>query len=298
MDWSVLKVSLFSWVETWWEFVTLSDMLSWFLVANPVESAVHRFLWEAVRCEVHVRVDGHEAWGRGHRQSQEAPLNSYGRRSHSWAGTIVDTITRSVWEAFIQNAELNERWWSTMIIYTTTLHWHGMDRYLNILNAVITGPTGLSLKARKAWQSDPANWMVPDRTFRNRVTIGSSFKSSFSRAATSMEYTRKTPLTSAVCTEIYWKKKKRKRPTTSIQCGSLWEPHNDQAEIMYLLQDLFTLALLMTLQFGPIQTCKLEYKTNLLSLRIMKQKKKREWRTTRINFWRVDSLSLAYVIRT
>lgn len=76
--------------------------------------------------------------------------------------------------------------------------------------------------------------IIPDhRTFRNRVTIGSSFKSSFSRAATSMEYTRKTVLTSAVCTEIYLKEKK-KRPTMSIQCGSLWEPHNDQAEIMYL----------------------------------------------------------------
>ena len=35
---------------------------------------------------------------------------------------------------------------------------------------------------------------------------------------------------------------------------------------------IFTLALLMTLQFGPIQTFKLEHKTNLLSLRIMKQK--------------------------
>ena len=43
------------------------------------------------------------------------------------------------------------------------------------------------------------NWMIPEhRTFRKRDTIGSSFKSSFSRAATSMEYTRKTPLTSAV----------------------------------------------------------------------------------------------------
>ena len=35
-----------------------------------------------------------------------------------------------------------------------------MDRYLNMLNAVIAGPTGLLLKARKAWQSDPANWMA------------------------------------------------------------------------------------------------------------------------------------------
>jgi hypothetical protein len=40
------------------------------------------------------------------------------------------------------------------------------------------------------------------RTFRNRTTMGSSFKSSLSRAATSMEYTRKTAFTSAACTEI------------------------------------------------------------------------------------------------
>ena len=42
------------------------------------------------------------------------------------------------------------------------------------------------LKAMKARQSGllhSTNWMIPDRTFRNRVTIGSSFKSSFLRAA-------------------------------------------------------------------------------------------------------------------
>ena len=38
---------------------------------------------------------------------------------------------------------------------------------------------------------------------------------------------------------------------------------------------IFTLALLMTLQFGPIQTCQMKHKTNLLSLRIMKQQKKK-----------------------
>ena len=39
---------------------------------------------------------------------------------------------------------------------------------------------------------------------RNLTTIGSSFKSSFSLAGTSMEYVRKTDFTSAACTEIYY----------------------------------------------------------------------------------------------
>jgi hypothetical protein len=39
-------------------------------------------------------------------------------------------------------------------------------------------------------------------TLRNRAMIGSSFKSSFSLAATSMEYVRNTDFTSAACTEI------------------------------------------------------------------------------------------------
>ena len=36
------------------------------------------------------------------------------------------------------------------------------------------------------------------RTFRSLTTIGSSLRSSFSRAGTSMEYTRSTAFTSAV----------------------------------------------------------------------------------------------------
>ena len=126
LDWSVLKVSLFSWVETWWEFVTLSDILSWFLAANPVESAVHRFLWEAVRCEAHVRMDGHEAWGRGYRRSQEAPLNSYGgmeaqlNRDHRryYLGNL-----RGVCEKHLSrtpNWIKDDRRW---LVY---MHWHGM----------------------------------------------------------------------------------------------------------------------------------------------------------------------------
>lgn len=41
-------------------------------------------------------------------------------------------------------------------------------------------------------------------TLRNRTMIGSSFRSSFSLAATSMEYARKTDLMSAAWTEIYY----------------------------------------------------------------------------------------------
>ena len=41
------------------------------------------------------------------------------------------------------------------------------------------------------------------RTFRSLFTIGSSFKSSFFSAATSIEYTLSTVLTSAACTDIY-----------------------------------------------------------------------------------------------
>ena len=130
---------------------------SWFLAANSVEPAVHRFLWEAVRCEAHVRMDGHEAWGRGHRQSQEAPLNSYGRRSHSWAGTIVDTL-ETIKECVRSIYPERRIEWNTIdddytYNHSYTLHCHGMDRYLNILNAVITGPTGLLLKESEAVRS-------------------------------------------------------------------------------------------------------------------------------------------------
>lgn len=43
-----------------------------------------------------------------------------------------------------------------------------------------------------------------ERTFRNRTMIGSSFRSSTSRPATSIENVRSTVFTSAVCTETYY----------------------------------------------------------------------------------------------
>lgn len=101
------------------------------LAANPVESAVHRFLWEAVRCEAHVRMDGHEAWGRGHRQSQEAPLNSYGWRSDSWVGTIVDTLETFEFEECVRSIYPERRIeWNTIdddytYNHSAALTWYG-----------------------------------------------------------------------------------------------------------------------------------------------------------------------------
>lgn len=79
------------------------------------------------------------------------------------------------------------------------------------LNAIITRTSRLysriTIVMPEEQVSERLGWSAPDlerqnRTFRNRTTMGSSFRSSLSRAATSIEYTRKVFLTSAACTDI------------------------------------------------------------------------------------------------
>lgn len=72
------------------------------------------------------------------------------------------------------------------------------------------------------------------------MTMGSSFRSSFSRAGTSTEYTRSTVFTSAAWTEIY---------TVPVS------PRPTQADASAER----TLALRMTLQLGPIQTTRMNF---------------------------------------
>ena len=68
-----------------------------------------------------------------------------------------------------------------------------------MLHTIVTGASGLDGRV----SSLTSMAQVGVTTLRNRTTIGSSFRSSFSLAATSMEYARKTDFTSAACTEIY-----------------------------------------------------------------------------------------------
>lgn len=70
------------------------------------------------------------------------------------------------------------------------------------LHAIVTRASSLDGRV----SSLTSGHKVGAMTLRNLTTIGSSFKSSFSLAATSMEYVRKTDFTSAACTEIYYEK--------------------------------------------------------------------------------------------
>ena len=260
-------------------------MLSWFLAANPVESAVHRFLWEAVRCEAHVRMDGLEAWGRGHRQSEEAPLNSCGWRSHSWAGTIVDTLEtiecvtgiyperRIKWKTIDDDYTYNH---SALTWYGTVFK-HPKRRHNWPHRPVVKGKESVVVRSRKLDDTT-------DRTFRNRVTIGSSFKSSFSWAATSMEYTRKTFLTSAVCTEIYWKRPQYVN-SMWISMGTAQRPGGNH--VSWRFSPWLSSWLCNSDQSKPANW-------NIKQICwVCESWNNHGWRTTRINFWRVDSLSLA-----
>lgn len=129
-----------------------------------------------------------------------------------------------------------------------------------VLHPVVTGTPSLDKRSVPATNGQDFR----AKTFRNRTTIGSSFKSSFSIAGTSMEYTRNTDFTSAVCTEICHK---------SISLFAVTTTAGQSVLPDYIGMRRLTFAFLITLHLEPIHV-------------------------TRMNFSRCDSLSFEYVTRT
>src|SRR6267154_3859783 len=101
-------------------------------------------------------------------------------------------------------------------------------------------------------------------TLRSRTTIGSSFRSSFSLAATSMEYARKTDFTSAACTEIYNENVSSRIGHHLQQTQNIKESHDSRGRHhkcvwLYTRSERRTFAFLRILQPEPIQVMRMNF---------------------------------------
>lgn len=126
----------------------------------------------------------------------------------------------------------------------------------SVLHAIVAGASGLE------WKSQLINWRLGQKvgikTLRKRATIGSSFRSSFSLAATSMEYVRNTDFTSAACTEIYNENVSSRIDHHLQQTQNTKEGHY-KCIWLHTRSERRTFAFLMILQPVPIQVMRMNF---------------------------------------